>query len=138
PRRWPSGTGPARRRPCTGECACPAANSVFAWPTWANGPTSSCPAPPRWCSRARSPSRRSGERIAEVILGLAGAVAPHPQHPVSSSGGRAENAVSVVEGRREPTLQRVGAEVSLHDQPRIAALIQARYPPFEQAVQFVL
>lgn len=43
-----------------------------------------------------------------------------------------------MERRADPALQRVGPEVALHHEPRVAALVESRDPPFQQPVELVL
>lgn len=57
---------------------------------------------------------------------------------VALAGRGTEDAVARLERRGDPPLEGVGAEVALHDKPRVAALVEARDPLLQQAVQLVL
>lgn len=60
------------------------------------------------------------------------------QHPVALARRGSEHAVSRLERRSDPALQGIGAEIPLHDEPRVAAFVESRNPSLEKSVQFVL
>lgn len=57
---------------------------------------------------------------------------------VALTGRRAEHAVPGLEGAGDPALQGVGAQVALHHEPGVAALVEARDPSLEESVELVL
>ena len=60
------------------------------------------------------------------------------EHAESASRGGPVDAVARSEGCREPSLERIGPEIALDDEPGIRSLVEAGDPSLEKSVQLVL
>ena len=64
-------------------------------------------------------------------------LAPNLQYSIALVRGRSGDREFGGEPVLEPTVQRVGAEIALHDEPGVRLEVEPGQPEFEHAVQFV-